>query len=86
MTSPAYFANVAGPLHHEDVDISSTDHNFTPTPARGIYCGGAGNIVLKDMAGVECTYNNVAAGQEIVGYFTAVVRTNTTTTNMIARF
>ena len=68
---------------------STGEYHFAITPAdtdlsvvpRAIYCGGAGNLVLRDKLGTDCTYV-VNAGQYIM--FRALqVRASSTATGLI---
>lgn len=52
-------------------------------PARALYIGGTGNVRIKDGAGGDVTFNNVAAGSILPVMATQVYSTNTTATNII---
>jgi len=69
------------------VDISATDHTFE-AECRGIYVGGAGNLIvkLKDAPSTSITLTGVLAGQIYAIQAKAVVRSGTTATNMVALF
>jgi len=67
----------------ETVDISATDHTFTTIP-RGIWVGGAGNLVLIMLrTGTTHTFSAVPAGTLLPFRATKVVRTGTTATLLV---
>lgn len=78
---------VGSATHGVAVDISSTDHKFNQ-PTRGLYVGGAGNVIVKlqgDPA-TSLTFTAVPAGTTLALRIHTVVRTSTTATAMIALF
>lgn len=52
-------------------------------PARALYVGGSGNVRIKDGAGGDVTFVNVASGTILPVMATQVYSTNTTATNII---
>jgi len=75
----------------QDVNISSTDMDLTATganwyfpAARRVYVGVGGDVIVKGVDGVAHTYKNVPSGGYVDGPITAVVKVNTTATNMVA--
>lgn len=68
----------------ETVDISSTDYAVVAGKARGIYCGVLGNVKLTLLDGTQATFVSMAAGVIHPIFFSAVVKTGTTATSMIA--
>lgn len=66
----------------EAVDISATDYSFS-RPTRAIYVGGAGNIVLALLSGVQLTFTAVPVGTVLKVGAIKIVRTNTTATALI---
>jgi len=70
---------------------STGEYHFLITPAdgsdlgtipRAIYCGTAGNLVLRDKGGTDCTYA-VLAGQYVMFRAYRVLATGTTATGLI---
>lgn len=72
------------------VDISSADHqvsahaNMAGVRPRALYVGGAGDVVVRTMHGHTVTFKSVPAGTTLPIAVDAVVRTNTTATNILA--
>ena len=64
------------------VDVSSTDQTFTPGAT--IFCGGAGNVVVTPLAGGSDVTFTVVAGQVVPVRVSAVKKTGTTATSMVA--
>lgn len=58
--------------------IAPSDSTIIP-PTRGIYVGGTGNVVIKDMAGNIVTYNAVPAGVVLPVQCTQVLAASTAT-------
>ena len=61
--------------------ITPADSNFAITP-RAIYCGGAGNVVVRDKAGQDATYA-VQAGTVLPIRAEQVRITGTTATGLV---
>jgi hypothetical protein len=70
------------PARH--VAVTPSDTTTYDPPLRAVYCGGAGNLVLTDLDGTDCTYV-VAAGQQISGFFTKV-KAATSATSLVGRY
>jgi hypothetical protein len=66
---------------YEIVDISATDHTFASKVA-AIYCGTAGNVVVRLRGGSADRTIAVQAGSYLYGDFTIVRKTNTTATGL----
>lgn len=64
------------------VDVSSADQTFAPVAT--IFCGGAGNVVVAPAAGGSDVTFTVVAGQAIPVRVTAVRKTGTTATALVA--
>lgn len=68
------------------IDISATDHNLE-TSCRGIYVGGAGNIICRLVGdSSDRTFSNVLAGTVLPVQASKITRTGTTATLMVALF
>lgn len=64
--------------------ISKDDNNDLTAVTRGIFVGGAGNIVVTMLGGGDVTFTGVVAGTILPIRVTRVKSTNTTATNMVA--
>ena len=72
----------AGPSP-EDFDITPHATNELPSIPRGVYVGGAGNLVVRLMnSTADRTYYNVAAGT-ILPIRAKYVRATSTATNLV---
>lgn len=60
--------------------------NFTTVPCRGIYVGGAGNMVVLMNDGQTITLNGVTAGTIYALRAKRVNATSTTATNLVALY
>lgn len=68
---------------YQAVDISAVD--FTPAkPFKALHIGGAGNVVIKGMDGVNATLAVTPGCWPYAGL--SIVKTNTTATLMVALF
>lgn len=66
------------------VNISSTDHVFTAAqPVRAIWVGGAGDLKVITIGGSTITFVGVPTGTLLPVHVGTVVRTGTTSTNML---
>lgn len=68
-----------GEYHFAITPNDGADLAITP---RAIYCGVAGNLVLRDKLGTDCTYA-VSAGQYVMFRAARVLSTGTTATGLI---
>lgn len=69
------------------VAIATSDTvNFTTVPCRGIYVGGAGNMVVLMNDGNTITLNGVTAGTIYALRAKRVNATSTTATNLVALY
>lgn len=68
------------------VAVTPSDTVSLGETARGLYVGGAGNVVLITGAGRAVTFTDVPAGTILPIRFTRVNSTSTTATNMVAMF
>lgn len=57
-----------------------------PSPPRGIYVGGAGNLVAVDDAGAAVTFTGVAAGTTLPIRPDRINSTSTTATALVALY
>lgn len=64
--------------------ITPNDSADLPTPARSIYVGGTGNVVVKNAAGASVTFTAVPAGTILPIATARVMATGTTATLLIA--
>ncbi len=64
--------------------ITPDDATDLTTPARSIYVGGAGDVVVKNAAGTNVTFTAVPAGTTLPIQTTRVMATGTTATLLIA--
>lgn len=65
-------------------DTSAADFSFGLT--RGVYVGGAGNIVAVDKDGNAVTFNGATAGSILPIRVMRINATNTTATNLVALY
>lgn len=65
-----------------------TPHDSTnfAAPCRGIYVGGAGNVVVVGLDTTAVTFTNVPAGAVLPVQAIRVNSTSTTATNMVAMY
>ena len=64
-------------------DIASTDADYSSNPLRSLYCGGAGNVVVRSLEDASDTTIAVQPGTLLPVVFTRVVRTGTTATGLV---
>jgi hypothetical protein len=76
--------NLAIPHTTEVVDISAADHTFT-LRVDSIYCGGAGDLIVRVRGDSTDRTYKVTAGQVVYGDFSIVRRTNTTASSLIGQ-
>jgi hypothetical protein len=71
----------------EAVDISVADHTFANRNIRGLYVGGAGNVVvlLRNNA-AAVTFTGVTAGTVLPIQPIKIIRTSTTATAMLGLY
>lgn len=74
LSAPASSAAVVTPNN-------STDLTYV---TRALFVGGAGNIVVTMVDGVDCTFTGVAAGSVLPIRVSRVKATSTTATNIVA--
>jgi hypothetical protein len=87
MPTPPNFTN--GPtatVSYDGAAITPSDTVDLPAPARAIFVGGAGNIVLVTLGGTTLTFQGLLAGQILPVAASRVRATSTTATNLIALF
>lgn len=70
------------PFAAEAVSIANGDHVFAKY-IDSIYCGGAGNLVVRFRSGSTSFTYAVSAGQVLFGDFERVVASGTTATLLI---
>lgn len=80
ITSPAQ--NYAAVTKSDTVNYLDSD-GVTVILARGIYVGGAGDVVLVRADGTAVTFSSVPAGTVLPCVHKRVNSTNTTATNMV---
>lgn len=75
--------NIESPARNaEAADISAADHTFSKT-TRGVYVGGAGNLIVTLAGGQEVTFVGVTAGTILPICAVSVTRTDTTATDIL---
>lgn len=79
-------ANALIPATSAEAVTASDTVNFSGGVCRGIYVGGAGDVVVVFANGDVVTFAGVAAGSILPVYAVRVNSTNTTATNMTALF
>ena len=71
------------PVDYQSVTPSDTV-DLTGGMCRGLWIGGAGNVVVITAKGTTVTISGALAGSIIPGYFTRVKSTSTTATLILA--
>lgn len=66
--------------------VTAHDSTNLVMPCRGIFVGGAGNIVAVMLDDTTCTFTGVPAGTILPIVAKRINATNTTATNMVALF
>lgn len=64
--------------------VTPNDSTDLATSARGLYVGGAGNVVLVTVGGDEVTFTGVTAGSILPVRTARVKATSTTATSIVA--
>lgn len=78
-------ASTFGAVGGVALDVSGGDQEL-PRTARGLYVGGAGNVVLLMDDGSQVTFTGLAAGQDYARQFTKVIAAGTTITDSVILF
>lgn len=78
-------AEASAPAEFYSVVVPSDTASFTYS-TRGIFVGGAGNVVAVREDGTAVTFTGVVAGTILPIVAIRVNNTNTTATNMVALF
>lgn len=85
MSTLRYTANDAAPACDARAVTPSDTDDIAGGPARALYVGGAGTVVLVTRSGNTVTFVGVPAGS-ILPVDTKRVKTDTTATNLVALF
>ena len=86
MPFPFAFPNTNSGAAYDALAVTPSDIVNLTTPARALYVGGTGNIVLITHGGNQVTFSNVQAGSVLSVSVTRVLATNTTATGIIALY
>lgn len=78
-------ADLTQPAEHVEV-VAPSDTVDLPNPTRGLYVGGAGNIVVTTVGGEFVTFSGVGAGTTLPVRVRRVWFTNTTATNLLGLY
>lgn len=66
--------------------VTPHDTNELPNYSRGLYIGGAGNLVIVTVGGDTVTFSNVPAGTVLPVRAKIVKSTSTTATSIVALY
>lgn len=69
-----------------DARAVTTSDTTNINPTRGLYIGGAGNVVVDMALGTTITFTGVQAGTVLPIQVTRIYATNTTATSIVALY